>query len=275
MAISLNAFAQIGDADFFVLEREMRGVRKITEKSYTAPHLGYWKSVFYYDENGFLLRQVNYNKRKKWQVYSMRADYRYEYSISDTLLVIKEEEVQNINNNPKVHTIRKFYYNDLKRCYKYEIYSSNHPLNNLGKPNIVGDNFIYKDGLLQSFDGHSFRWRVDSSDFNRIASFHRRTYTYDDNQRIERTYHRTHIDSAFISGSTYTSIYENGKRIDLIQESSNEREVLLGVPSWSSERTNKMQIRFSDFDKHGNWTRSYFITERGKVFRSERKIEYW
>jgi len=267
IAISLNTFAQIAERDFFALEREMRGVRKITE-TFRRGHSGQWKTVFSYDENGFLLRQVNYVRRQRRGNFEIRADFRFEYFISDTLIKIKEKEIRNINNNPKVHTIMKFYYSSLGQSYRVEIYRSNHSSKRLS---IMGDNFIYKDGLLQSFDRHIFRLRPDGVENN---SSNRHVFTYDNNLRIERVYRDIHTDTAFWDGCINTSIYQNGRRTDFISECEGGG-TLLGVHFWSREKPYKMQIRYTNFDKHGNWTRSYFIMERGKVLRSQRRIEYW
>jgi len=197
----------------------------------------------------------------------VRADFRFEYSISDTLLKIKEEEVRNINNNPKVYTLRKFFYNDLGQCIRFEIYSSNFPLHNAGKPWIVGDNFIYKNGLLQSFDRYSFRWRRNSLEPCEVSSANRTIFTYDGNRRIEQTYRSIHTDTAFISPCITIFIYQNGKLTDRIFECNGEQVVFTGGSG--------APIRFSSFDKHGNWTRSYFVTGKGKILRSERRIRYW
>jgi hypothetical protein len=78
------------------------------------------------------------------------------------------------------------------------------------------------------------------------------------------------IDTTF-----YTYVYNQLRQFtDYIQKNNNNEVVCSGVVVWSNEKMNKVHIQFSNFDKRGNWTRSYFITERGKVFRLKRKIEY-
>jgi|GEM_PF-309134 len=271
LAISPNIFAQIADADFFTLEREMCGVKKITERHSPRP-TGHWKSVFFYDENGFLLRQVSYHKRRRWHFFKARADYRYEYSISDTLLIIKQREVRNINNNPPNYIKKKYYYNHLKQCYRFEIYSSNFSLISNGKPFVVGDNFIYKDDLLQSFDRHIFFWRNDSLE---LGGSDRHTFTHDSKRRTEQIYRNIHTGTAFMCYCITTTVYQNGKLTDIIRDCDGSGGVFMGVYFWSKDRPDKMHIRFSNFDRHGNWTRSYFVTEKGKRLRSERRIRYW
>lgn len=50
--------------------------------------------------------------------------------------------------------------------------------------------------------------------------------------------------------------------------------VIADVVPWSKTRQNKCVILYRRFDKYGNWTRSYYLTERGRGLRSRRKIFY-
>jgi hypothetical protein len=247
LVLSFNAFPNFEIEEFFSLEREMRGVKMITENLFSK-----WKTVSYFDREGLLLRKINYYKNK------MRADYRYEYSISDTLLEIKEKEHLNINNNPEWYIVSKYYYNHLKQCYKRETYSSSGSSGG-------AKNFIYRDEQLYSYEVHSSLYR---------GFFYKYVYDYDGNQRTEQMY-EVSGDLVSSDGCKSTSIYQNGKLVDLIHECDDEHGAFTGVVCWSSEKMNKVHIRYSNFDKRRNWTKSYFITEKGRVFRSKRKIGYW
>ena len=262
IAMNINAFANIPDEEFFVLDREMRGVKIITEKSFSK-----WQTVSYFDNEGFLLRKINYYKNK------MRSDYRYEYSMSDALLEIKEKEYLNINNNQESYIIHKYYYNYIKQCYRVESYSSK----DLEKPGGILDNFIYKDSLLQYYERGTFP-HTDEHPSSKTL------YIYNNRKQMIR---KLNIDYASIDmllyspdfASTDTTFYsfvydKEGRLTDFITESSNERAVFTGVICWSREKVNKLHIRYSNFDRRGNWTRSHFITEKGRVFRSKRKIKY-
>jgi hypothetical protein len=66
-----------------------------------------------------------------------------------------------------------------------------------------------------------------------------------------------------------------GRLTDMIQESPKSDVYYTDVISWSKHIHNRIHIKYSNFDKHGNWTKSYFVTKKGKVFRSKRKIDYW
>jgi hypothetical protein len=248
--MGFNAFAYFDYDDFFSFDREMRGVKIITEKSFSK-----WKTVSFFDDKGFLLRKVNYYKNE------IRADYRYEYSISDTLLEIKLKEYQNINNNPEEYFAHKYYYNLSKQCHRFEVYSS---LRDLEKPFVWGDNFIYQDNQFQSYERHTY---TNETEFTQIV------YNYEENQRTEQWYYILE-DSIVKEKCVSISLYQGGKLIDFIRKCTDGQSIVSGEVCWDKD-CNKVHIQYSNFDKRGNWTKSYFITEKGKVFRSTREIEYW
>jgi hypothetical protein len=110
------------------------GIKKITEKSFSK-----WTIIYFHDSTGFLVRQFNYYKNKP------RADYRHEYTITDSLIL--RREYFNMTNNEKDYSDYKYYYK-FQKLYKMEIYLSS---DSLSIPSILADNFIYKDNLLQSY----------------------------------------------------------------------------------------------------------------------------
>ena len=252
LAMSFNAFPNFNIEEFFSLDREMRGVKKITEQQRNNA-----KVVSFFDKEGFLLRKTHYLRNK------MKADYRYEYSISDTLLEVKYHYRKTQNINPEEgYIIDRYYYNSLKQCYRIETYLSK----DLENPAGASTNFIYQEGLLQSYEARSYS--------RNKGDFYKYDYVYDDNQRTE-LFH-IYEDSILVDNdsSKSISIYKNGKLTDFIRVAPDGQLIVSGEPNWNSE-TGKVHIQYSNFDKRGNWTRSCFITEKGKTFRSERKIEYW
>jgi hypothetical protein len=281
--------ASFGNSEFFVLEREMRGVKKITEKRHTGQ-----KIVSFYNKDGFLVRQVfHYGKFRK------EEDLRYEYSISDTLLVIRErdrlEERWRIRKRNQDNHIMKYYYNHLKQCYKFEYYSPTARTPSKNDPFVWGDNFIYENNQLQSWERYAYGYhQKDDNTLGLRAYFQSRfVYSYDSNKQVERrcqyvyTYDsikRTdeilgfeywdyiRIDSTLRCGSTRTSIFQDGKLTDIILEISETAGIFGSSYGWKNKRKH---TRFSKFDERGNWTQSHYITEEGELFRSERKIEYW
>ena len=262
--VSYNAFSY-PDEEFFSLERKMKGVKMITEKKHNL------KTVSYFNREGFLLREINYYKN------NIRSDYKYEYSISDTLL-----EIRSINNDTEKYNTYKYYYNSLRQCYRFECYFFG---DSLGVPFWLCDNFIYKNNQLQSYDIHEPNRNKDLYEkmieitpegslfyYTYRTLFERVIYTYNENIQIKQVY-LICADTAVINMTRY-SIYQNDKLIDYIHENSEGAGAFMDVPCWN-RKCDKVHIRVSYFDKQGNWKKSHFIQEKGKKFRSKRKIEYW
>jgi YD repeat-containing protein len=147
-----------------------------------------------------------------------------------------------------------FYCDTLENYTLFEFYSARE--RDLNIPSVIGTNFIYENGLLISYDR-------DGS----VVQFQ-----YDSLARITQIIFISHVSS----DTTYTNyIYDKlGRETDCIVESSNPEADFVGVFVYSSEKRNKVHFRYSDFDKYGNWRKSYFVTEKGNLFRSKREIKY-
>ena len=88
----------------------------------------------------------------------------------------------------------------------------------------------------------------------------------------------TIVKEAFSDGelsSVEKTVYINGSIAFSSDEIFNDPlAVIADVVPWSKTRQNKCVILYRRFDKYGNWTRSYYLTEKGRVLRSRRKIFY-
>jgi hypothetical protein len=252
LTISFNAFSYFDNEDFFSFNRETQGIKKITEYSKIIVRVITFpkrvKIVSSFDEKGFLLRKTHYYKNK------IQVDYDYEYSISDTLLVIRGK-YQYPNDKTEGYIVYKYYYNSLKQCYRFEVFFSP----NLSAPAVFGDNFTYKNNQIQSYEWHN----------NYYTTIYKYFYANNGAQQIKKSYSVSGDSICVDNDWSNISIYENGKLTNFIRDGG-----VFGEPCWD-ETLMKVHIRFSNFDKQGNWTRSYYLTEKGKVFRSKREIEYW
>ena len=217
--------------------QKMENVNKIVERKFSK-----WTEKSFYNDQGFLSRQTNFYKGKK------RSDYQYEYFSSDTVFIIKEL----MNNDTAKCLYFHFSYDSLANYTLVEYYSAS----NLDVPFVIETNFVYKGRLLISFDrdGSVIQFQYDS--LARIS------------QEISI--------SGYSSDTTYTNyLYDKfGRKTDCIVESSNPEADFVSVFVYSSEKRNKVHFRYSDFDKYGNWRKSYFVTEKGNLFCSKRKIKY-
>jgi hypothetical protein len=227
---------------FYYKNIEYKGIKKITEKAHDK-----WEVISFFDEKGFLLQKISYYKKK------IRSDVKYDYTVTDTLLEIRRVTLFNINADNKTK-IDQYYYTSSNQCYKYRVYFSESD-----NPSYYEDNFVYDDGILVSY----------TQGKNSTTKF---IYEYNEKkQKVQKLETRNETDTTFFS-----YVYnQSGQLTDYVKESNNNEVIYSNVITWSNKKKNKIHIRYSNFDKRKNWTRSYFITEKGKVFRSERKIEYW
>jgi hypothetical protein len=227
---------------------EHKGIKKITEQTHDK-----WEVISFFDEKGYLLREINFYKKE------IKSDYKYDYVVTDTLLEIKRIDSvgKDVNRQEKID---RYYYISLGQCYKRRVYFSGSD-----NPSHFWDNFVYENGMLISYT-EATDWQKKNDISNMVF------YKYNEKkQRTKKIKAVSETDTIF-----YSYMYnQSGLLTDYIQESNNNEVVYSSVVVWSNKRLNKTHIRYSNFDKCGNWTESYFITERGKVFRSKRKIEYW
>jgi hypothetical protein len=246
ITLSINIYSQqLKTEDFLFHKQRNNPIKEITEKTRNK-----WKTISYFDNNGFLIKYVVYHN------YKFKGEYIYEYLVSDTLIMVKSYEIlKNRNNDKEYYNIDNFYYNSLYQLYKHEIYFSS-----LEIPSVWYDNFIYENNKIQSYEFH----RNNENEFDKTI------YTYFDNKV---TKHRYYIkkDTATVSVPTIY-IYKNGRLTDKIIEGA---VVDAFSVHWNKD-FNMVYTKYSYFDKYGNWTKSYFLREKKcKKFCSKRKIKYW
>ena len=238
-------FSQSFDENFLSPKYQRNNIiKKKEEKTFDG-----WNVVSIFNEVGFLLQQTNYYKKER------KSDYEYEYSISDSLLTIRR--INKMNNEINNDFIEKYYYSSSGQCNKFEIYSSKNM-----QPFYFVNNFMYSDGLLISCEEDNISRR------NKNSLPIKKTYQYNSKkQKIQEIRILNGIDT------TYYSFQYNqyGQLSNYIQKSKGA--TYSDIICWS-DSMDKLHIRYINFDKHGNWTKSYFVTKNGIKFRSKRKIEY-
>ncbi len=241
MGFLLSSYTHTED-NFYLKKLHLTEIKTTKTKTHDK-----WEVISFFDEKGFLLRETNFYKKE------IKSDYTYEYTIADTLLEIKRVDAIG-KDVKKQKKIDRYYYSSLGQCYKYRVY-----FGDCDNPTHYEDNFIFEDGLLTGYSQGKMGAVKISLKYN------------EKKQKTQKMEIRNKTDTTL---NTY--VYNQlGLLTDHIMESNNNAVVYSGVVVWSNEKVNKVHIQFSGFDKRGNWTRSYFLTERGKVFRSKREIEYW
>jgi hypothetical protein len=252
LLVITRCYCQYDIDAYFFPDNDRKNIKQITEKSRSK-----WKTVSIFDEKGFLLHRINYYKDKKM------SDYKHEYEITDTLINVKVQELVNINNNPESYSIYKYYFNLQRQCYKHEKYSSTQSLN---IPFVVTYNLVYEDTLLKSYE-------------TMIYNTYKQEYVPSDKINYIYNIKNKKIQEQRCSGKDttyYTYIYNSeGLQTDYIIKSSDKFGVFTEVLFWSLSERNRIECKYDNFNKKSHWTKSYFMTEKGKKFRSKRKIKYW
>ncbi len=224
---------------------ECRGIKKITERQGSG-----WKAIYLFDREGYMLQENHARKRE------MRSDYRFDYAVTDTLIEIRRTNSVVFDNDFDPMRIDRHHYDSSDQYYKHNVY-----FNNTDNLYDSIDDFVYEAGVLVSY-----------TDFLGGKNILRYNENKQMESRLDIHEYRDHsVDTTFF----YYAYNRHGQQTDFIQEDDDDNVFYGGIPSWSRTRQNKIHIRYSNFDKHGNWTRSYYITEKHRYFRSKRKIEYW
>ena len=221
--------------------QEHKGVKKITER--TSDN---WKVISFFDREGHVLQETHAFKKE------MMSDFRFHYTVTDTLI-----EARRVNRifEDDLDTLRidRYYYNASNQCYKFNVYFSTiDQIDHLSDFNSI-DDFVYEDGMLISY----------------TQGASRNIFKYNEKKQKES---RLEIRDYASDTTFYTYVYnQHGQLTDVIQEYHDTSIFYGDVPAWRK----KIHVKFSNFDKHGNWTRSYFITEKRRLLYSKRKIKYW
>ena len=224
--------------------KDLKKITEITGKKKDG------KIISIFNNEGYLLQEVYFVEDE------IRADFKANYVVTDTLL-----EIETVSNDKA--TTRQYYYTSSGQCYKYRGYSSS----GSEKPAYTADSFTYKNGVLVGYIKGYINSYIKSILETKVVC------EYNDKKQKTReiSIFKNDADTTF-----FTYAYNrSGQLTDYIQENKREDVFYSGTVVWSRRRKNKIHIRFSNFDERGNWTKSYYMTNRGKVFRSERKIEYW
>jgi uncharacterized ubiquitin-like protein YukD len=234
-------FAQVEEDLYFSKNiNQYFGVKKIIDIR------GKYKTIYSFDKEGQLIKVTHKRGLKK------RIE-KFKYVENDTALTIFCNYYNDIIKSPS-GIIIVCSYNKFGRCVKMEYYSNN----DLTKqPFIVLDSFVYDNqNLLLSYCGKGRCYKFSYND-NGLKN---KKFKFK-NQNMKDT----------LSITTY--VYDN--KNNLIKEEWFSE--VTGFVSCDVQSFNKNKIisLYEDFDQYGNWTKSYFLTEKGKILRSKRKIKYY
>ncbi|WP_232369875.1 MULTISPECIES: hypothetical protein [Prevotella] len=222
----------------------VKGVRKIITTTHDK-----WSIVCYFDRQGYLMREQIFYKGK------LKSDNAYDYMITDSVVVTRITDIS--GPYPKLVKKCEEFFSPFGKCYKRRVY-----MNGSDTATLYIDNFIYDGDLLISNE-EATAWQKKNEAFSKV------NYYYNEKkQKILETKYFNGSDSIFYS---YDKM---GRLTDEVKKADNT-SVLSGIVPYARNELNKLHIIYSNYDHEGNWTKSYFATQKGKKTRSKRKIEYW
>lgn len=219
------------------------------------------RSIFCFDTLGRL---------EKHFIYSNKATELIKfYSTKTDTTIVKKKTNSLIKDNNIVYTSESsniFYY----------MYGILYRIEHLSKQyKCVNENFCYSDSSI-SFE----------EQFNNFTYLHTYTHMYDTfcncNAVVKKEFL---IKAPQIIDTTDNTLYRNNSndRDIYIFNSNNvitdiiriSKSGFVGIPYIEENGVGISHIKFTNFDEHGNWTRSYFILGNKRKFLSKRKITYY
>lgn len=210
------------------------GISEVVEESATYDSKVYYK----YDINGCITSKIHYEKNGQ-----IRAKYEYESEIrNDSIVCIYQ------NNN----------------MTRLDIFHHNNYLDSIS----VCDGRINKE---KSHCAFKYNNKGDLISMSWVTSCGHISccYEYLIDTVICKEYHSN------VLRETRTYIYtQNNELKQILIENSDKDAVIADIIPWDEQHYYMYCIGYSAYDKHGNWTKSYFLTKNGKKLRSKRKIFY-
>uniref|UniRef100_A0AB33IVP9 YD repeat-containing protein n=1 Tax=Prevotella sp. GTC17253 TaxID=3236793 RepID=A0AB33IVP9_9BACT len=221
-----------------------KGIKKLTTSMYDK-----WRVVCYFDRHGYLMREQAFHKKE------LKSDHIYDYIVTDSLVTIRITNISDLY--PKLVKKYEDFFSPLGVCYKRRVY-----MNGSDTASLYIDNFVYDDGLLLSNE-EATAWQRNNKKMTKVC------YYYNEKkQKILKTKHFNETDSIFYSYDRMGRLTDEIKKVD-------STSVLSDIVPYANNEVNKLHILYSNYDGKGNWTKSYFVTPKGKKPRSKRKIKYW
>lgn len=256
--LGMNCFGQMYLTGW-PLDSAPKGVKVIELKS---PR-GSVTSRFYNIDRHIV--KETYKNRGKIRVYQT-----FEYQKIDTLLVVKTNETLNFYEKEENYdkSVKKIYFYKDGKYSRFEIY----PSEKSEEPSAVFDNFVYQDGLLQSYN-----WVKYGKDGNKSTTkvvFKRN----DKDQLIQTHYCESNPNDDTYIVWKYNEQGQLTDRIKIIPDylGTLDASSLLGDDFKSEQKMSKRHTVYTDFDAQGNWTKSVTIMPDGQKKPSyTRKFKYY
>ena len=220
-------------------------LNKVIEKS--IKYKDSWRE-FYFDKNSRLI------EKKYFRDYKEVQNIKYEYTVYDSVLIVKET-TSDIYNRLNINILKSFF--DINRkLIRFEKYFQEDTL----VPAVLEKNIVFNDqGKVVSYDRYLYNTNSVYVQLRKID--------YSKNGKVLTI-------REVGSPETETLKYDHkGNMTDWIFDYHDPQAVIAGAKTWSRNRRDKNQLRYK-YDNYGNWIKEYAVTKFWRYKLNEREITY-
>ena len=132
------------------------------------------------------------------------------------------------------------------------------------------DDFVYKDGLLQSYKLYSINWKGTRN----LKSFY--SMRYDEEKRVKKFFiSDIERKQDRYSSKTYEELVPVGLYIYHYNQENKIERIEFEEPSLISKSSQYFSIDYFEYDENGNWVKEYFENSHNeKHLMNSRTIIY-
>lgn len=209
-----------------------------------------WKYIYLFDENSKLVKRTSTFQKK------IRAEYFYESNIFGNKRVIIEITEKN-EQNQAIEYIEYENITDSEGKIQEVGFWSFNQQNNKKELFLVEKDVEYKNDQLTSFTRYNIKENGDTDDGEKCGLF------YDSSGRLIRIERKDNITNF------NTILYYKYNRHGLVNHFS--IDYMVGL---RDDQNKQQQENYFKYDRRGNWTKRYWISDNKKQLEAKRKIKY-
>jgi len=209
-----------------------------------------WKYIYLFDENSKLVKRTSTFQEK------IRAEYFYEINTIENKRIVREITSKN-EQNQAIEYIEYENITDSDGKIQEVGFWSFNQLKNKRELFLVEKNVEYKNDLLTSFT----RYNINES--GKPDSGEKCTLFYDASGKLIRVERK---ETAANFNTILYYFYDNRgfiKRFSI--------DYMVGL---RDDQNKQRQENFFKCDRHGNWTKKYWMSGKKKILEARRKIKY-
>ncbi|MDP2114088.1 MAG: hypothetical protein Q8K69_08530 [Bacteroidota bacterium] len=209
-----------------------------------------WEYIYLFGENSKLLKRTSTFRKE------IRAEYFYESSTIGNKRIVREITGQNRSGQEVEYIEYENFTDSAGRIQRVEFWSFNQQ-KNVRELFLVEKDVEYQNDQLISFTRYNIKENGDYDDGEKCDLF------YDSSGRLIRIERKEIV-------LNYNTVlyYDYNNRGNVTRFSI---DYLVGLRNYQN---NQRQEYYFKYDRHGNWTKRYWIADDKKKLEAKRKIKY-